>query len=106
MDKDQKLVDDISALLREAGYGSLVVAKDHGGILLNATRGPGGVVMRLAPTMMKVGRRVESGAAEVQARRLDVGVVPKMEGLVEQIRANPALAKALEIPPDHLSFIM
>lgn len=106
MDKDQKLVEDISALLREAGYTGLNVHNDHNGTLLNATRDKGGVVLRLSPDMQKVGRRTEGGAAEVRAVRADVHAVPVMEGAAEQIRANPELAKAMNIPAEHLKYIM
>ncbi|MCU6496540.1 hypothetical protein HUX88_02025 [Duganella sp. BJB1802] len=106
MDKDQKLVNDISALLRDAGYTGLNVHTDQNGTLLNATRERGGVVLRLAPDMQKVGRRTEGGAAEARAERLDVHQVPAMEGVDQQIRANPELAKAMGIPAEHLKYIM
>lgn len=106
MDKDQKLVDDICALLREAGYTGLTVHKDPSGTLLNATRDHGGVVLRLSSDMQKVTRRTEAGAAEVQSARLDVHEVPAMEGVEQQMRANPELAKAMGIPAQHLKYIM
>jgi hypothetical protein len=106
MDKDQKLVDDICALLRAAGYTGLNVHNDHNGTLLNGIRDHGGVVLRLSPDMQKVGRRTEGGAAEVRAIRADVHAVPQMEGVAEQIRANPELAKAMNIPAEHLKYIM
>ena len=106
MDKDQKLVDDICALLRAAGYTGLNVHNDQNGTLLNATRERGGVVLRLSPDMQKVGRRTEGGAAEARTMRLDVHEVPAMDGVAEQIRANPELAKAMSIPAEHLKYIM
>lgn len=106
MDKDQKLVNDISALLREAGYTGLNVHTDQNGTLLNATRDHAGVVLRLSPDMKKVGRRTEHGEAEVHTMRLDVHEVPVMEGAEQQIRANPELAKAMGIPSAHLKYFM
>ncbi|CAN7718782.1 MULTISPECIES: hypothetical protein [Duganella] len=106
MDKDQKLVSDISALLREAGYTGLTVQNDHYGTLLNATRERSGVVLRMSPDMQKVGRRTEEGAAEARTARLDVHEVPVMEGVAEQLRANPELARAMNIPAEHLKYIM
>lgn len=106
MDKDQKLVDDICALLREAGFAGLAVHKDQNGTLLNATRDHGGVVLRLSPDMQKVTRRTENGAAEAHTVRLDVHQVPAMEGVSEQLRANPDLAKAMDIPAAHLKYVM
>ena len=106
MDKDQKLVNDICALLREAGYTGLTVHNDHNGTLLNATREHGGVVLRLSPDMQKVTRRTEAGAAEAHNVRLDVHEVPAMEGVEQQIRDHPELAKAMGIPAQHLKFIM
>lgn len=106
MDKDQKLVNDISALLRDAGYTGLTVHTDQNGTLLNATREHGGVVLRLSPDMQKVGRRTEGGAADARTERLDVHLVPVMEGVDQQIRANPELAKAMGIPAAHLKYIM
>jgi hypothetical protein len=106
MDKDQKLVNDISALLRDAGYTGLNVHTDQNGTLLNATREQGGVVLRLSPDKQKVGRRTEGGAAEAHTARLDVHEVPSMEGVEQQIRANPDLAKAMGIPAGHLKYLM
>lgn len=106
MDKDQKLVNDISALLRDAGFAGLTVHSDEHGTLLNATRDHGGVVLRLSPDMQKVTRRTEAGAAEVHNVRLDVHEVPAMEGVEQQMRANPELAKAMGIPAQHLKYIM
>jgi hypothetical protein len=106
MDKDQKLVNDISALLREAGYTGMTVQEDQYGTQLSATRERGGLVLRMSPDMKKVGRRTEEGAAEVRTARLDVHQVPVMEGVAEQLRANPELAKAMNIPAEHLKYIM
>lgn len=106
MDKDQKLVDDISALLRDAGYSGLNVRSGQNGTQLHATRERGGVVLYLSPDMRKAGRRTEGGAAEVHTERLDVHQVPVMEGMDRQIRANPELAKAMGIPAANLKYIM
>ena len=106
MDKDQKLVNDISALLRDAGYTGLNVQNDQNGTLLSATREHGGAVLSLSSGMKKTGRRTEAGGADAQAERLDVHAVPVMEGVEQQIRAKPELAKAMGIPAANLKYIM
>lgn len=106
MDKDQKLVNDISALLREAGYTGLNVHTDQSGTQLNAIREHGGVMVRLSPDMKKSGRCTEGGGAEAHTERLDVHEVPVMEGLEQKLRADPGLAKAMGIPAAHLKYIM
>ncbi len=107
MDKmDQKLIDDVCALLREAGCGGVEAHRDSTGAMVSATRGRGGVMFRLATDVGKVAQRTEGGAAEPQTRELDVGAVPELAGAAEQVRANPELAKALNIPAGHMKLIM
>ncbi|MYM87948.1 hypothetical protein GTP91_12250 [Rugamonas sp. FT82W] len=106
MDKDQKLVNDINALLREAGYTGLNAHTDQDGTLLSGTREHGGVMVRVSTDMKKAGRRIEGGGAEAHSERLDVHEVPVMEGLEQQLRANPGLAKVMGIPAAHLKYIM
>ncbi|MBJ7310553.1 hypothetical protein ACFOLJ_13830 [Rugamonas sp. CCM 8940] len=106
MDKDQKLVDDIATLLRAAGYVGLSVRKDDGDTQLNATREHGGVMLRLAAQVAKAPNRSEHGGPEQHTARFDVHLVPTMEGLDVQLRAQPELAKAMQIPEAHLKHMM
>ncbi len=106
MDKDQKLIDDIATLLRAAGYVGLSLRKDDGDTQLNATREHGGVMVRLAAQLAKAPNRSAHGGPQMHTERFDVYLAPTTEGLIEQLRAQPELATAMQIPEAHLKHLM
>lgn len=105
MDKDKKLIDGISLLLREAGYTDIKVRKENGGTLVDASLGRGGAVFYFAPQTQKAPKRIEQGGPETLVVPLDVSTVPNMPGTLAQIRANPDLIQVLDIPAQHIRYL-
>jgi len=106
MEQDQKLVNGIRALLGDAGYGDIVTQQDGNNMLLTARRGNGMVTLHIAAEATTKRRRVEETSVQAHDVRESGIVVPGIDGVVEQLRANPELAKAMNIPDAHLKQIL
>lgn len=104
MKNNQKLIDGFRALLSAEGYSDIATQQDGSDVLLTASRGAGAVVLHIAPDVKNTPRHCAEGG-QVQHAGDEVFLAPRQEGVVEGLRANPALAQALNIPASHVAHL-
>lgn len=96
MDTNEKLIDDVKAALRTAGYSNIVSRASDPGMVVSAERGAAGAVFYLTPQI--AGKSALSstatGGRQPGAGREEAAVVPTIAGVEELMIADPARAAA------------
>jgi hypothetical protein len=104
---DQKLVDDIKALLRTNGFTDLTLVKSSDSVNISGVKGGSGAVFHLVSQRPnKANGRQTAGGLEIE-RASDVAVVPTVPEIRAQMTRDPAAAaKLLGISPEMLAHVM
>jgi hypothetical protein len=98
MDKDEKLIEDVKALLTAAGFEKLTTTTSPQGIVLSGDRGSGGAVFFVTPQKQT---KDATGAPNPEVGKIDVSVSPAVADLGKLLVADPAAAaKLLGVPPE------
>lgn len=99
MDANQKLLDAISAALRDAGYSNVTTAQNGSdGASITATKGAGGAYFRMIDkAKTRVALRTTAGGPEALAVPLEVSVAPAFASVSAHLTQNPAVVSAFGI---------
>ncbi|GGF35099.1 hypothetical protein GCM10011611_46690 [Aliidongia dinghuensis] len=97
MDTNDKLIDDVKAALRAAGYGNIIARTSDPGVVISAEKGTAGAVFYL--TSQIAGKATASstatGGRTADADKVKAMVAPTVAGVEELMRAEPARAAEL-----------
>jgi hypothetical protein len=97
---DQKLAEDVKALLRANGYTDLTSHASAGSINISGVKGAAGALFHMTAQRPSKADR-QSGGSLAEQRATDVTVVPTFPGLREHMSSDPAsAAKLLGITPE------
>jgi hypothetical protein len=106
MDNNKKLLDAISAALRDAGYTDIAAQDGSDGATVTAKKGTGGAYFRLIDKpKARVAMRTTAGGPEVLATPLEVSVAPAVADLHDHLLKNPQLAPAFGFSVEAISHL-
>jgi hypothetical protein len=97
MTNDEKLIEDIKALLRAAGYEHLTSSTSSHGMVLSGDKASAGAVVYLTPQRLTkaAARQGAAGGPQSGDDKPDVAVSPSLVDMHKQMTTDPAVAARL-----------
>src|SRR5262245_12106820 len=103
MTNDEKLIEDIKALLKAAGFEHLTSNANSGGVVLSGDRANAGALVYLTQQKQTktTARQGAGGGPNSSDDKADVAVSPSLSDLHKQMTTDPTTAaKLLGVSPE------